>query len=154
MENKFKDLILCTTDTVPGIGGVVNDNVLDLIYEIKQRPLNKKIVILVASIEQASSFEQWTKQASEVAKKYWPGGFTIVVNNQGFRMPDNQALLNYLNKNGPIYLTSANISGQNPLNFEEAKKVFYNVGNILDFGTGSGKPSTIINLDTNQIIER
>ncbi len=48
----FEDIFICTTDTVTGIGGPVNENTLKCIYYLKNRPISKKIIILVGSIEQ------------------------------------------------------------------------------------------------------
>ena len=54
MENsKFDNLIISTTDTVLGLGGRVSEDTKKLIFEIKKRDPNKKLIILVASIEQA-----------------------------------------------------------------------------------------------------
>ncbi|QNM93490.1 Sua5/YciO/YrdC/YwlC family protein [Mycoplasma sp. Pen4] len=151
---KYDDIFICTTDTVPGIGGPVNNETLELIYTLKKRPLNKKVIILVGSIEQAQKFAQWTNEATELAKQKWPGAASIIVNDQGFRMPNNQLLIDYLLKNGPIYMSSANISGESVIDIKNAHLVFPEVTKIYDFGPGSGQPSTIYNLDTNEIITR
>ncbi|WP_406614436.1 Sua5/YciO/YrdC/YwlC family protein [Mycoplasma corogypsi] len=154
MNNKYKDIIICTTDTVCGIGGPINEQTLELIYELKNRPKNKKIMILVGSLKQAQSFKQWNEEADKLAKKVWPGANSIVVNDQGFRMPNQAKLLEYLVNNGPIYMTSANKSGCEPINISQAKEVFPEVSKIYDFGKVSGVASTIYNLDTREIIKR
>lgn len=151
---KYPDIFICTTDTVVGIGGPVKEQTLKDIYFLKNRPFNKKMIILVSSIKQAQSFSEWTKEATIVAQKYWPGPYTIIVNNQGFRMPDCLKLLEFLTINGPAYVTSANISGQKPLSFKETKQVFPHLGAYHNFGKGNNKPSTLINLDTGEILER
>lgn len=68
MINKYQKLIISTTDTVLGIGGPVSKEVEDLIYEIKGRDRNKKLIILVSSIKQARQFKEWNSQADEFAK--------------------------------------------------------------------------------------
>ncbi|OAB48862.1 Sua5/YciO/YrdC/YwlC family protein [Mycoplasmopsis gallinarum] len=150
----MNDIFICSTDTVTGIGGPINQNTLDKIYELKQRPKNKKIMIVVGSIEQARNFKEWNYEADRFAQKYWPGAYSIVINNQGFRMPNNKMLCDFLLKNGPMYLTSANISGQNPIKLSEASKVFPEVKNIYDFGesTQSNEASKIYNLDIKEWI--
>ncbi|QKT05569.1 Sua5/YciO/YrdC/YwlC family protein [Mycoplasma sp. OR1901] len=152
--NNFDDIVICTTDTVVGIGGKVNDQVLEKIYFLKNRPANKKVIILVGSIEQANNFKEFNQQANEVAQKYWPGATSIIVNGQGFRMPNNKKLIDFLLKNGPHYMTSANKSGFPPIKIEEAKQVFPEVKNVYNFGPGSNVPSLLINLDTNEVIKR
>nr|WP_318030971.1 Sua5/YciO/YrdC/YwlC family protein [Mycoplasmopsis bovis] len=103
----FEDIFICTTDTVTGIGGPVNENTLKCIYYLKNRPISKKIIILVGSIEQARAFKEWNNEADDFAAKYWPGAYSIIVNGQGFRMPNNSQLCQFLLKNGPMYVTKA-----------------------------------------------
>ncbi|SJZ53332.1 Sua5/YciO/YrdC/YwlC family protein [Mycoplasmopsis verecunda] len=153
-NNKYQDIIICTTDTVCGIGGPVNNNTLELLYELKNRPKNKKIMILVGSLEQARQFKQWNEQATKLAEEKWPGAVSIIVNDQGFRMPNCPTLQQYLITNGPIYMTSANLSGQETLSIDQVANVFPMVKNIFAFCSPSGKPSDIYNLDTNDVIIR
>lgn len=154
MYDNFDDIIICSTDTVNGIGGPVNDSVLEKIYYLKKRPIDKKIMILVSSIEQAKNFPQWNQKATEWAKKYWPGAFSIVVNNQGFRMPDNKQLLKYLEINGPHYMSSANISSEDVIELSQANTVFPMVKKVYDFGKSNGLASNIYILDKNEWIIR
>ncbi len=46
-------------------------------------------------------------------------------------MPNNSQLCQFLLKNGPMYVTSANISGQDPIDISEANKYFPLVKNAL-----------------------
>lgn len=155
MINKYQKLIISTTDTVLGIGGPVSKEVEDLIYEIKGRDRNKKLIILVSSIKQARQFREWNSQADEFAKKYWPGATTIVVNNQGFRMPNQKKLLEYIEVNGPIYMTSCNLSNA-PVckTIENAKQLFPEVTNVYNFGPMTQKPSQIIRVEDGEILRK
>ncbi|WP_436358896.1 Sua5/YciO/YrdC/YwlC family protein [Mycoplasma sp. 480] len=146
--DKYKDVFITTTDTVVGIGIPVKTKKIDLLYELKQRDINKKIIILVASIEQAREFWEWNSQAEELAKKFWPGNITLIVNNQGFRMPNQKGLQTFLEKTGPCWVTSANISGQKNLTIKEAQKVFNKIKQVYNFGEGSNEPSQIIKVET------
>ncbi|ENY68775.1 Hypothetical protein, Sua5/YciO/YrdC/YwlC family protein [Mycoplasmopsis bovigenitalium 51080] len=145
---KYNNLFISSTDTVCGIAGPICEQTLEQIYTLKKRNKNKKIIILVGSLEQARQFSQWNSEAEEFAKKYWPGAYSLIVNNQGFRMPNQPKLLEYLLKNGPVYMTSANISGQAPIKLKQAQDIFPQIKNIYDFGPSSGQPSKIYNLDT------
>ena len=155
MINKYQKLIISTTDTVLGIGGPVSKEVEDLIYEIKGRDRNKKLIILVSSIKQARQFKEWNSQADEFAKKYWPGATTIVVNNQGFRMANQKKLLEYIEVNGPIYMTSCNLSNA-PVckTIENAKQLFPEVTNVYNFGPMTQKPSQIIRVEDGEILRK
>ncbi|BAW18199.1 SUA5-like translation suppressor [Mycoplasmopsis bovigenitalium] len=145
---KYNNLFISSTDTVCGIAGPICEQTLEQIYTLKKRNKNKKIIILVGSLEQARQFSQWNSEAEEFAKKYWPGAYSLIVNNQGFRMPNQPKLIEYLLKNGPVYMTSANISGQAPIELKQAQDVFPQIKNIYDFGPSSGQPSKIYNIDT------
>lgn len=140
---EFDDLFICTTDTVCGLGGPVNKETLKKIYFLKNRNLEKKIMIVVANLKQAKSFENWNSAADKIALKYWPGAVSIVVGNQGFRMPKCPLLQKFLEEHGPMYLTSANLSGQKPLTLLEASKQFPQIKKIYYFCRPSNKPSDI-----------
>ena len=154
-NEKYNDLIISTTDTVLGIGGKVNENIKKLIYEIKGRDENKKLIILVSSIKQARMFPEWNIQAEQYAKKYWPGATTLIVNNQGFRMPNQKKLLEYLEQNGPIYMSSCNLSNA-PVckTIEDAKLIFPEIKNIYNFGKMTQQPSQIIRVEDGEILRK
>ncbi|AKA49778.1 SUA5-like translation suppressor [Mycoplasmopsis gallinacea] len=154
MNKNYDDIYIFTTDTVCGIGCKVSSGSINKLFELKNRPIEKKIMILVSSIKMAQSFNQWNEKATETALKYWPGAYSIIINDQGFRMPNNAKLLKFLEENGPMYVTSANKSGMSPIDIKDANDVFPQVSNVFDFGKPNGKASTIINLDTGEIIER
>ncbi len=154
-NKKYSELIISTTDTVLGIGGKVNEKIKKLIYEIKGRDENKKLIILVSSIKQARMFPEWNIQAEQYAKKYWPGATTLVVNNQGFRMPNQKKLLEYLEQNGPIYMSSCNLSNA-PVckTIEDAKLIFPEIKNIYNFGKMTQQPSQIIRVEDGEILRK
>ncbi len=154
-NKKYSELIISTTDTVLGIGGKVNEKIKKLIYEIKGRDENKKLIILVSSIKQARMFPEWNIQAEQYAKKYWPGATTLIVNNQGFRMPNQKKLLEYLEQNGPIYMSSCNLSNA-PVckTIEDAKLIFPEIKNIYNFGKMSQQPSQIIRVEDGEILRK
>ena len=144
MHLKDSDIFITTTDTVLGIGGKVNNVVKSKIYELKKRDLSKPLVIVVGSIQQLEHMESLSSIHKNYIEKYWPGNVTLIINNQAYRMPNNKELLNFINDEGPFYLSSANISNESIIeDIEEAKKVFPNL-KYFDFGKGSNVPSIII----------
>ncbi|MCV3733715.1 Sua5/YciO/YrdC/YwlC family protein [Mycoplasma enhydrae] len=153
MTNKYNKLFISTTDTVLGIGGPVNKETEDLIYQIKGRDRNKKLIILVATIKQARQFKQWNSKAEEYAKKHWPGAITLVVNDQGFRMPNQKELLSFLEKNGPVYMSSCNLSNA-PIckSIENAKVIFPEITQVYNFGEMSQVPSQIIRVEDGEVL--
>ena len=50
---EFKNVFITTTDTVAGIGAPMNKEGEDSLYFLKKRSRDKKLIILVSSIEQA-----------------------------------------------------------------------------------------------------
>ncbi|MCR8613039.1 MAG: Sua5/YciO/YrdC/YwlC family protein [Mycoplasma sp.] len=147
------NLFISPTDTVIGIGGPVSEETKDQIYKIKKRPKNKKLVIMVSSLEEAKKYEGWNSTATKLANEFWPGALTIALTDElSLRMPDHEELLELIKKIGPIYMTSANISGQNVVSsLEEAKTVFPNI-KIYEFKIKKESlPSTIVDTKLNII---
>ncbi len=143
--NKYNELFIATTDTVVGIGAPVSETNRKLLQKIKQRKRSKRLVIMIDSLEQARSFKGWNHQADLLAAKYWPGPVTLVLNPKlALRIPANNHLLDLIRKIGPIYMTSANFSGRQPLGFDEAIKKFTKIKKHYNFGPGNSVPSTII----------
>ena len=146
------DIFITTTDTVLGIGSKINEINKNKIYEIKKRSYDKPLIIVVGSIDQLKSLENINEIHLDYINKYWPGNVTLIINGQGYRMPNNKDLINFILNEGPFYLTSCNISNHETLNdLEEAKKVFPNLI-YFDFGKGSNKASRIIDTKTGKII--
>ena len=122
-------IVVFPTETVYGIGtNGLNENSIKRLYEVKQRPLNKPISLLVSSIEM---IEQVTQNISEIEykliKKFMPGPLTIILKKKdiipniltangdtvGIRMPENKVALKLIEYAGvPIATPSANISGK------------------------------------------
>lgn len=149
---KEYDIFITTTDTVLGIGGKINDVNKQQIYKIKKRDYAKPLIIVIGSLEQLKSLENINEEHLKYINKYWPGNVTLIINNQGYRMPNNKDLLNFILNEGPFYLTSCNISNQETIRtIQEAKKVFPDLI-YFDFGSGSNKASKIIDTKTGKVI--
>lgn len=142
-----------TTDTVLGIGGPVNKENKEAINLLKDRPKNQPLIILVADLEQARSFKEWSKKAEELANRYWPGEVTLALNDKvSLRMPNNTTIRNFIKMQGPIYSTSANKSGDEVYSMELAKERFQEIQNYYYFGKGTNKPSKIIRVTDEEVI--
>ncbi len=157
-------IVVFPTETVYGIGtNGLNENSIKRLYEVKQRPLNKPISLLVNSIEM---IEQITQNISELEykliKKFMPGPFTIILKKKdiipniltangdtvGIRMPENKTALKLIEYAGvPIATPSANISGKpSGTDLEIIMKDFKeNVDYFIDGGKSKiGVASTIV----------
>lgn len=113
--------LIVKTDTVWGLLSI-NEN---LLYEIKKRPITKPFVRLINDINVMHNLKKIHK---DFIKEFWPGDVTIIKDNISYRMPHNDFLLkltNFFPATTPLFLTSANISGEETIkNYKDAATVF------------------------------
>ncbi len=123
---KNGNIALIPTDTVFGLIGQYENNLAETnLYQMKKRSKSKKFPIAVNSIEMAQQYFIVNGLALKLMKKYWPGPLTIVTGAYALRWSDNLDLNQLINLIGPLYLTSANISGETPItNIKTAKLIF------------------------------
>ncbi|WP_024563380.1 L-threonylcarbamoyladenylate synthase [Candidatus Phytoplasma tritici] len=137
---KQKDIVIFPTDTVYGMGAKLYDKKgLNYIYQIKKRPLNKSIVVLCSSLQQAKELVQFNPQSLKLALHFWPGPLTLILHTTlkyfsktkektlGVRMPNHPLALEILKKNGPLKTTSVNQSNHPPLNdYQTIFNIYHN----------------------------
>ncbi|BAY65844.1 SUA5/yciO/yrdC domain-containing protein [Calothrix brevissima NIES-22] len=125
-------LVSFPTDTVPALASLPEK--AELIFAAKQRSQDKPLILMGAKAEdlwpyvqsQADEYKIW----QEITNKYWPGGLTLVLpasdlvpkvmnptdpTTIGIRVPDSAIAQRILSQTGPLATTSANLSGQPPL---------------------------------------
>lgn len=163
---KESDIIVLPTDTVYGIGcKMLATNTLARLFEIKKRPFEKAIPVLVSSVEQASEFACFTESELKLANHFWPGALTLILKTKkeflallgetvAVRMPRHKETLEIIRVNGPLRVTSCNISGEKPLKSSaEIKATFKDQVQHYVFdeneATFSNLPSTIVKLFNN-----
>ncbi len=161
--------IVCfSTDTVFGVGALINDVVaINKIYTLKHRDLNKPLAILAAKVEDILPYvDSFSKEVRELMDKYWPGALTIIFNKNkntenkvneefktvGFRIPASTIALDILEKFGPMATTSINLSGDAPLN--DYKNIVDIFGDKIDYIIEDTEPSinvssTVVDASTN-----
>lgn len=159
---KYSNLFITTTDTVVGMGVFIKKKEVENLMIIKKRPVEKQFLILVSNLKQIKPYVKTSSflRLKKNSNKFWPGANTLILEaktNQitlGFRIPNCQKLIDKLNKYGPAYVSSANISGQPSLSFEEAKAQFWQVNNFWNLCSPSGKASKIIDVSTGKIFRK
>jgi len=121
------EIVAFPTDTVYGVGVAASrrDRVAAL-FELKRRPVDRRIPMLVADLDQATR-QGWDAddRVRVLAAQFWPGPLTLVLpwcpeappdpelgESQAFRSPDHPVALALIRAAGPIFATSANISDQ------------------------------------------
>ncbi len=163
---KSGELVAVPTETVYGLAGNgLDENAVNDIYEVKDRPAIKPLSLMVPD---SSSFEKYCEDVPEAARvlaeKYWPGPLTIVLkakkcipsvvlaggNTVGLRCPDHPMTLALLKECGlPLAAPSANPSGVESPKTAETVKAYFDgkIAGIIDGGPcGIGLESTIIDL--------
>jgi L-threonylcarbamoyladenylate synthase len=117
------------TDTVPALAS--RPDRADLIFEAKQRNLDKPLILMAATIEELWDYVQGSVAERQIwqqtAERFLPGSLTLVLpasdrvppamnpkdpTNIGVRVPDHAIAQAILAQTGPLATTSANYSGQ------------------------------------------
>ena len=107
------------TDTVYGVAVAGSrPERLDALFELKHRPVDRRIPMLVADLEQAvAAGAVVDDRARRLAAEFWPGALTLVLatadgGTQAYRAPNHEVTLALIRAAGPLFATSANISDQ------------------------------------------
>jgi tRNA threonylcarbamoyl adenosine modification protein (Sua5/YciO/YrdC/YwlC family) len=147
------------TDTVYGLAAhpAFSDAVARL-YSIKGRESHKKIALLASDAEAVESFGfPLPPAAKDLANRYWPGALTMVLGDEGFRVPAHDWTRRLLAKcGGVLRVTSANLSGARPAT--DAPQALADVGlsadAVLDDGVSpGGVASTVLRISADGTFE-
>lgn len=164
-------IVITPTDTIYGImGDSLNEDVIRKVFEIKKRPFNKPLLLLMDSFEMV---EQYTEEISEKERilmdRYWPGLVTFILKKNdkvselitsgndtvGIRIPNNKDLLEIIRRlNRPVISTSANITGTEVITSTQLleKDLIDNIDYIEDGGEVDSESSTIIKIEDNKLV--
>ncbi len=163
-------LVAFPTETVYGLGAnALNAEAVARIYAVKGRPGTSPLIVHVASIEMAQSLvANWPENANRLARRFWPGPLTLVLEKQlekqpaipaivtaglptvGLRMPAHPIALALIRAAGvPLAAPSANRFGE--LSPTTADHVRRSLGSEVDFILDGGPcqvgiESTVISL--------
>lgn len=110
------EIVAFPTDTVYGVAVARLDR-LPSLFELKGRPADRPIPILVADIAQATDAGWYADdRARALTLRFWPGPLTLVLpgsaETQAFRAPDHPVALELIRAAGPLFATSANRSDE------------------------------------------
>lgn len=169
-------VIAYPTEAVFGLGcDPDSDNALQRLLEVKQRPVEKGLILLAGDFSQLLPYidvAQLPKQTSAKLAKNWPEGVTLLIPKNKdtstlltgkfdsiavrvTRQKDVVALCKLTNK--PIVSTSANLSGQEPARTWQALDP--QLANKIDFivegeTLGHTSPSKIIDALTDKVVRQ
>jgi len=156
--------VVLPTDTVYGLAVRAGDPVaLDKIFQLKRRPAERSIAVLVADVDQAAEFAHLNRHERTIASHCWPGALTLVLNRietadasigrddgtVGVRCPDNAFVRMLALAVGPLATTSANLSGEpTPIHAAEAAGALDGMISVtIDGGECQGQASTVARID-------
>lgn len=159
-------VIVFPTETVYGLGALADQNACfgaEELFDIKERPLDLPIPLLVESEDSLDVYGVDVPVfAHTLAKAFWPGALTLVVNASdkvlkefraedgtiGIRCPDSELVRELiLAAGGPLFATSANTHGKPaPVAFEDIEpRIIEAADMVIDGGvTDSGVASTVV----------
>ena len=125
-------LVSFPTDTVPAFA--VQPDRSELIFAAKQRQQDKPLILMGANASDLWHFVKGSPAEwqiwQQVTDQYWPGALTLVLpasasvpkamnpsdpTTIGLRVPNSGVALSILSQTGPLATTSANRSGEPPL---------------------------------------
>ena len=138
------------TETVYGLGARIDsDEALKKIFSTKERPFFDPLIVHVDSVENAKKcYSQWNEVAECLAKNFWPGPLTLVMEKShiisdvitsglpsvGVRIPNHPVALELLQKiKVPVAAPSANKFGKtSPTSAEHVRKEFGDAVYVLE----------------------
>ncbi len=155
------------TDTVPALAALPEHSAL--IFATKKRPADKPLILMGALANDLWSYVVGTDEEmaiwQAVAQQHWAGALTLVLpasyrvpaamnsndpRTIGVRVPDSKIAQGILAQTGPLATTSANLSGEAPLEMMTAiantfpDVLTLNCDQLEQVGKlGSGLPSTV-----------
>ncbi|MEE1237988.1 MAG: L-threonylcarbamoyladenylate synthase [Turicibacter sp.] len=165
-----EDVIVFPTDTVYGIGAsIFSPKALDKIFEIKNRPIDKSLIVLCADEVQLEEIVgPFSVDVKKIIDAFLPGGLTLILKcymslpeeitrgkqTIGVRIPDHPLALELLKEFGPLATTSANISGEpSPTKIDRLNPVIQRVNYVFDDGeTKQQIPSTILDCTKDEFV--
>lgn len=155
---KSGGIVALPTETVYGLAASTSiKGAVERLYAIKKRTPDKPFTLALDSVEKVmyDYFSVLPPFGFRLIEKFWPGPLTIIYYSRhnekvGIRVPSHVVISEILKEvNGPVYLPSANISGEKEaVSAAEVDRAFGNTIDLIVDGGNSlyAKPSTVIDL--------
>ena len=155
------DVIAAATDTVYGLVAIAADDLaIRRIFELKRRPVDRQLPILIADLDQAEKLIELPTPSRALAEKFWPGPLTIVAprchgapghlgddGTIGVRCPADPWIRELATRVGPLAATSANHHGHDtPITAEGVAELMPELGMVADGGSLTGEASTVVDV--------
>ncbi len=83
-----RELVSLPTETVYGLAGVGTSIIsARKIYQLKKRPLNKKLIFHCSNIEMVKKFFYLDNENLILAEHFWPGPLTLILKRKSHKIP-------------------------------------------------------------------
>ena len=156
------EVVAFPTDTVYGLGtSAASREGVERIYRMKGRSPDKPLPLMAASAGALRRWVQWSPQAEALARRFWPGGLTLILkaSSEGrslascqgetlaVRVPDHPVALALMaGADAPWAQTSANVSGEPPLadGVAVARRFGKDLAFVIDSGPVAGHESSVV----------
>ncbi|HEM4446131.1 TPA: threonylcarbamoyl-AMP synthase [Streptococcus suis] len=156
--------VILPTETVYGLfAQAMNEDAVNRVYQLKQRPRDKAMNLNVSNLNDIYFFSQNTPFFLEkLYNRFMPGPLTIILkanekvpfwvnsglDTVGFRLPNHEKTLRLISETGPLIGPSANISGnESGKKFSDIQVQFsVDLPGIEDDQALTGIDSTILDL--------
>jgi L-threonylcarbamoyladenylate synthase len=170
---KAGGIVVYPTETMYGLGALAtNHEAVNKIFQIKQRPPEKLLPVIVCSFNQAQKYFMFSKTDLKLARRFWPGplSFVLKTKSKKVRAALKSAYVAVRFSSGrlaasiarcagaPIVSTSANISGKpGCFTLSAVKKQFTHTAIKPDLYIDGGQlkkslPSTVIRTKDSKMI--
>lgn len=148
------------TDTVYGLAvDAASAGAIQQLFELKQRPEDRSIAVLVADVSAAAALVELDGPAQRLAEHFWPGPLTIVAartpsapphlgagSTIGVRLPGDD-VMQAIAGPAPLAVTSANLhGGPTPSTAQSVADLFPTLSLIVDGGPRPGASSTVVDV--------
>lgn len=156
------------TETVYGVGVRYGSHkALDALMEAKNRDYSKAVTLMVNNKDDIKKYAYVNDLQLKIINKFMPGKITLILRRRddvdsymtngldtiGIRIPDNEYVLNLIEKAGPLLVTSANISGSSntTTTSDVLKQLDGRISLVVEGKTDSNVASTIVDLSSDNI---
>ena len=155
-------VLLMPTDTIYGLHALALDgNAVARVAEIKGREETKPFIVLASSTDQLQQLGvEADAERIETLASIWPAPLTVILplrepiaasrgaSTLAVRIPALDWLRDLVGRTGPLVSTSANRSGEPPVEDPSllARDLQFHLDGIVDSGVRNGEPSAILDL--------
>ncbi|QGS52418.1 Sua5/YciO/YrdC/YwlC family protein [Spiroplasma tabanidicola] len=152
---KSNEIIILPTDTIYGLSALVSEENRIKINKKKNSSLDKPLIILVSSLDQASKFIDLNEEIIKVLKDDQP---TTAIFKKEFanetyaiRLVKRKDICEIIENVGPIFSTSVNISNEKFLSNQTELENFIGKKNCFYTDFLDAKPSKILDFTSKSI---